>query len=158
MKITDAYVVNKFGEKISFTDMGKSGDEVHWLCDNRLISKYVLDKENHGLSPCISPCGKYMIIVFGSLNDIPPSYNAAIFNADGSVRRFLIPPLLLSDKYIEYEKKEGKEALKSIEFLWPTYFKGTLVVCIRFNYDWYEIRELDPDTGKFGKCFGATRQ
>ncbi|GAL86828.1 hypothetical protein MYP_4058 [Sporocytophaga myxococcoides] len=161
--IENAKVVDVFGTEHPFEKDGEMGFEVSWIYGGKLITKRVVDRQKHGLIPSITPKKDSVILVFGALEDLTSPYNACICNADGSLRINLIPPQLVSDKYKEYEKEVGrKEAEKDIRFLWPFYLekddKEILVMGVRFNYDWYEIRELDPNTGKFGKCYGATKQ
>ncbi|GAL86827.1 hypothetical protein MYP_4057 [Sporocytophaga myxococcoides] len=161
--IENAKVVDVFGRELYFTRQGRMGVELSWLDNDRLISKKVVDRQKQSLMPCITPKGDGMVLVFGELEGLVSPYDACIFNANGSVRVHLIPPKLISEEFKEYEIKVGKiESQKNIRFLWPYYFKKDghdfLVIAVGFNNDWYEIRELNPNTGKFGQCFGATKQ
>jgi len=97
------------------------------------------------------------------LEGIDPFVKAVIFNPDGTVRFYLKPPVLISHKYKEYEKRVGaEEAIDSVRFIQPAleniHNKGiVLTMWIGFDDDWFESRNLNTKTGEFGECYGVSR-
>ena len=68
----------------------------------------------------------------------------------------------ISDSFARYEKKVGsKEALSEVRFVQPEIIKQgpkeLFAFWIGFGYDWYEVREFDLVTGRFGKLIRAAR-
>jgi hypothetical protein len=163
MKVDHLLVKDRFGnESIVNSEVGELGCEVFWEFNGNKITKSVINMEKSILIPCLSPSHEEIIIVSSSLKGIDPSISAVIFNPDGTVRFYLRPPVLVSGKFKEYEKKVGKEvAFKSIEFIQPEIKKVNekeiVAMWIGFGYDWFEIRELNLQTGEFGECYGASR-
>ena len=138
------------------------GVEVSWEFEGNEITKAVIDPNKTYLLACLSPSREEVIIISSRLKGNDPSAQATVFNLDGSVGFYLIPPALVSEKYNEYEKHVGvATALKSIDFIQPR-IKNVdgnvkLLMWIGFAYDWFEERELNAKTGEFGECFGTSR-
>lgn len=163
MRITNTLVTNVFGETFSLNTHGsRLGIEISWIVDEKQITKSVVDRKNHGLSACISSDQKEVTIVYGSLQGISSSHGAAIFNINGSIKNILLIPKLISTQYKLYEKKVGLEKARSDLRFSHCYMKGygteeRLIVGLTFNYEWCEEREVDMNTGEFGKCIEVSK-
>jgi hypothetical protein len=83
-------------------------------------------------------------------------------NGDSTIRHHLCPPDLISEPYKNYEGRVGQEnARLSRNFIQPDFMESnskTFVLWIGFNFDWYEVRDLDLKTGLFGRCRRSGRQ
>jgi hypothetical protein len=162
--ISDIEVTDVFGRKFRVTSSNtEMGVEVSWKFNGEIKKKRVEDQSKHSLIPCVTSGFGEIVIVFGTLKEVSTCGGAAIFNPDGSIRANLAIPDLVSKQYKLYEKKVGKQkALDSIKFLTPFIRKmdnreEVIAMTIGFDYDKFEIRELNPQTGEFGKCLGVSR-
>lgn len=76
-----------------------------------------------------------------------------IINGDGTIRFILKPPKPNSDRYRLFADKVGeREALNSLRYvqLGEKINNTTITVWIGFDWDWFEIKELNLNTGEFG--------
>jgi hypothetical protein len=163
MEVYYLNIIDWYGKTIIVEphDIGK-GVEVSWEFNGNKITKSVIDPGKSVLYACLSPSHEEIIIISSRLKDSDSSAEATVFNLDGSVRFYLIPPALVSDEYKKYEKKVGAdEAVGSIYIIQPEIKivdgNEMVLLWIGFSYDWFEVREVNVKTGEFGKCFGSSR-
>lgn len=90
--------------------------------------------------------------------------NAVIYNDDGSIYMQLKIPELISST-----AKERKSRIKKFNPMNDAYFRGVYwskdgkgnlitVVSIDFDWEWWESRVLNPETGEFGECIDSGRR
>jgi hypothetical protein len=89
--------------------------------------------------------------------------NAVIYNADGSIHLQLVAPKLISPMAKQRERFMNYEAPLKLYFdrvRWAKNNKEEIVTAVQigFDRDWLEERELNPETGEFGKCLSSGRR
>ena len=141
----------------------QTGMEVSWVTNEEVIRMMVADPVNHALTACVSSSYDEVVIVYGSLLGVKMSPGAAVFNSNGSIRKELEMPQLISPEYRAFEKKVGPTIAQAGLSFFNCYFKKAdfeekLIVWISFKHDFFEIREVDKTTGAFGQCLGVSRQ
>gem|GEM_PF-2840047 len=139
------------------------GVEISWSSNSTIIKKQVVSPSHEALIACVSKSFEEIVLIYSSLRDSDSSHGAAIFNPDGSTRVKLTFPKLISPEYLFHERVAGPEkATKDLRFI-NCFFKQELnqeklLFWIRFKYDFFEVREVDRQTGEFGRCLGVSRQ
>jgi len=132
-----------------------------WIFDG--ISREFKIKNNEQIFvPFLSQNKKELICFCKGYIEYESPCNVIVLNGDGSLRYKLCPPTPISDAFVNYENKVGgKEALSELRFIQPEIIKQGLeelfTFWIGFGYDWYEVREFDLVTGKFGKLIRSAR-
>lgn len=164
MKIERLKVTNEFEEVRALTpNEGLARCILIEWTFNGVIHKFDAEKSNNQLFiPILSRSQEEIIFFLKNYPEYPSPCNLIIMNGDATVRFHICPPDLISEQFKKYEDRVGKaEASKSIRLIQPDLYESTssniLVIWIGFNYDWYEVRELDVKTGQFGKCLRAAR-
>ncbi len=131
---------------------------MQWTYNGRVYTKAVENYNTQRLIPCVSPLKEELVVVFNGSIHFPPPNNAAIFNPDGTSRTQIMKPELASDEYRKYKQGLSSQEKDEQFFLQPHLNKqGNLTLWISFNQDWFEIREVNAQTGQVGKCLGASR-
>jgi hypothetical protein len=135
---------------------------IEWRYNNTQ-QKFIADEtKNQLFIPFLTPSRKEMVLFLKNFSDYGPPCNVIIINGDSTLRHHLCPPDLISDQYLDYENKVGKErALKSRYFVQPAIYnegqEKSFALWIGFGIDWYEVRVIDLISGKFGKCLRAAK-
>lgn len=132
---------------------------VEWQFENKKVVLNVDKNNNQFIRPYVFN-GEELVVFYKDFKEFPFPNNAAILNPDGTVRVHLLMPELISEKYLEYQQKVGKQtAQASRRFLYPVFKDdGTTCMWIGFNYDWFESRFFNLKTGEFGACEFASRE
>jgi len=100
---------------------------------------------------------KYIISIWFLKNEeLPSEDNAMIYNANGSLHMNLVQPTLISDLA---KQRNGRVYSHFQEVSWEKNVKGEIVTAVKiaFDRDWFETRELEPATGKFGDVIACGR-
>lgn len=139
------------------------GVEVSWIVREKIVKKEVVDPTQHALIACVSDNYEEVVIIYASLLGIELSHGAIIFSSDGSIKKKLEMPQLISLDYKTYEKKVGlSKAKEDLRFINCYFIKDAdsekLIMWVRFKSDFFEIREVDKNTGEFGQCLGVSKQ
>ena len=112
--------------------------------------KYQLENSNKFLT-ALSP-SKNEVITLQSDNGTMTD-TLKVINGDGTIKFNLKPPKLNSVRYKMFaDKVSEREALRSLRFiqLGEKINNTTIAVWIGFDWDWFEIKELNLMTGEFG--------
>lgn len=113
-------------------------------------SGYSLENSDKFLT-ALSPSKKEIIILQGGTSSTTDTLK--IINGDGTVKFNLRPPRLTSDQFKKFEDKVGEskafETLRYVQ-LGEKVSETTITVWVGFNYDWFDVKELNLVTGEFG--------
>jgi len=136
--------------------------QLRWVFNKKEITIQIEKNTYMGIS--IDERNKKILLIFDILRSTmwkAPS-NAVIYNADGSIYRILTPPELLGSIASKYKKQEILIG-KCFGGLYPSWYKnskGEKVVGISILFpagysniygDFFEVREIDLETGEFGE-------
>lgn len=114
---------------------------------------------------------KYVVAIYYGINGkYKPPGNAVLYRPDGTVHRILQMPQLLSTNITELltflkipnpplQAAAHEGGLQFNGFGWKQEFDGRLLDTISILYDreWWESRELDPETGEIGRLLNSGR-
>lgn len=148
----------------SFHDGSRVG--LFWVYKDKEITLF---DENTSIRGFPTVDKKYIVAIYSGLNgEFKSPYNAVIYNADGRVHKILYIPPFVSEKLCKrllYLKQDNPPlSLVNYEgglffggFGWIKNSKGKIVnfISIVMEKESFEQRELDPQTGLFGKCLGS---
>ena len=82
---------------------------MEWTFDG-LKRTFRADKQKNQLFiPILSQSKQEFILFLKDYPEYPSPCDVMIVNGDASIRHHLCPPEMVSDQYIEYEKKSGQE-------------------------------------------------
>lgn len=164
MKIEAVSIIDEFGEVRSLNSYeGLTRCHfIEWRFKG-IRYEFVADKSKEQLFiPILSPACEEIVLFLKNYPEYSRPCNVIILNANSTLRHHICPPELISEAYKKYEQRVGREkALKGKFFIQPDFSDSTgnmLSIWIGFDYDWYEVREVDLQTGKFGRCLRAARQ
>jgi hypothetical protein len=151
MTISDLTVTDVNGEIKQINKSDRSlirATHAKWNFEN--VNREFSASSDQIFLPVISPSLQELVVFCKGYNDYKP------------VRLKLCPPKLVSDAFLAYEKKVGPvKAVEDIRFIQPEIIrddnKEAFFLWIGFAYDWYEVRQLNLETGEFGKCLRSAR-
>lgn len=163
MKITRLNYILSDGQEVSFED---------WTHESKFGIKWVCNGETHifdlgyvsGIEP--TPCMDGFVVVYPDFHSVPevfkPPHNAAIYNADGSLRLRLKTPKPLARHLPGYVHSPDEVARLEPEGIWQVGWNTNDFgeICtweapyvmwahIGLHRDVYERRYFDPNTGEF---------
>jgi hypothetical protein len=113
--------------------------------------EYRLDNSEQFLA-ALSPSKNEIIVIQRSNSNTTDTLK--IVNGDGTVKFYLKPPNIDSDRFTIFLEKVGeKEAFSSLRYiqLGERISNTTITVWIGFDWDWFEVKELNLTTGEFGE-------
>jgi len=99
-----------------------------------------------------------VVVIYPYDHSVYPSPgNALIYNANGSIHLQLKVPKPISELAKPQERFINYGDPMSLHFDnvdWRKNSKGEIIIAIRIGFarDWFEDRELNPETGEFGEC------
>jgi hypothetical protein len=122
-------------------------------------------EETSNLFGLPTPDLKRVVIIYPYDHAVYPSPgNAVVYNEDGSIHLQLKIPELISPIAMERKLRRGNyDVQKDASFRsvhWRKDVDGNLitVLSINFDWEWWESRVLNPDTGEFGECISSGRR
>ena len=159
---------NASEESVSQYLSHRSTGGISWKYDDREI---VLTNSPGSVRGFPTTNLKYVVAIYYGMNGkYKPPDNAVLYRPDGIVHRILPMPKLLSrniTKQLDFLKSHnpplhaaGHEGgLQFDGFAWKQEFDHRLINSISILYDreWWESRELDPDTGEIGRLMDSGR-
>jgi len=160
MKITNLNYILSDGQEVSFED---------WTHESKFGIKWVCNGETHvfnfgysaGIEP--TPCMGGFVVVYPDFHKVPTCFksphNAAIYNADGSLRLRLKAPKPLARHLPGYIHTAEEVAKLEPEGIWQIgwgfgdgitdFERPWMWARIGLHCDVYEQRYFDPNTGEF---------
>lgn len=141
-----------------YIDEIKSGVQIEWQVNGETFTKKVNDVKNQRIIACVSIAREELIIVYKGFTEFAPPHNAAVHNADGSLRNRIYKPQLISDDYKLFRKALKPGDNDEQEFIQPHINKnGIVTLWIAFNYNKFEIWELNCKEGVLVRNLGVSR-
>lgn len=138
------------------------GKGVKWEFQNRIIEILEPGRKIDG-NPTADQ--ERVVVIYPQNHPLYPCPgNAVIYNGDGSIHLHLKVPELISP--IAKERKLRRKnydmindaSFRSVNWGKDANGKIVTVLSIDFDWEWWESRVLNPDTGEFGECFGSGRR
>jgi hypothetical protein len=138
------------------------GKGVKWEFQNRIIEILEPGRKIDG-NPTADQ--ERVVVIYPQNHPFYPCPgNAVTYNGDGSIHLQLKVPELISPI-----AKERKLRRKNYDMINDTSFRSVnweknangkivTVMSIDFDWEWWESRVLNPDTGEFGECVGSGRR
>ena len=140
--LDDPYIQNLENKSQISKDLRWKTDYLwlRWIFINNNNEKKIIEIKASGMCQAVLDVkngNEYVVAVFGS-TDWPWPANAAVFNADGSMRGKITPPTGLTPKPIE--------GISSVQIK-----NGEVLICCYYNHDRLVYIEFDPETMQWGR-------
>jgi hypothetical protein len=138
------------------------GKGITWNFGNNLVQILEVGKKIEGFP---TPDLKQVIVIYPFDHPVYPApLNAVIYNANGEKTMQLKVPKLISPIANERKSRMKNHSISNDASFRGVYWdkddqgKISTVVTIDFDWEWWESRILNPETGEFGECLSSGRR
>lgn len=139
------------------------GKGIKWEFQNRIIEILEPGKKIDG-NPTADQAR--VVVIYPQNHPLYPCPgNAVIYNGDGTIHLQLKVPELISPTANQRKLRVNKRydiasdaSFRGVSWDKDAHGNIVTVVSIDFDWEWWESRVLNPETGEFGECVGSGRR